>query len=284
MGHGIRTRENRTRLSVHALAVTEEQALARGVVLVEDASLPHETLVHQRRVADLHTRSDDKIRTLDTAAEPYRSRFVGIDRSVLEAADTGQFGKIADLDILDRTAVEDAYVVADVAMIGSLRLGVLVDAALQLMNHRRAVTVKRQDIRQAGGELIENRNLPSAAFVHHRHANLVAERRLAVHEDGVDVLDTGVVADVIVGDIVMDVIEVRIIAHFAVMQSGVIDARMDLQPTRQSYLPFESSQTVMTGETGVMHVLRVERFRHLYLRPVLRRAALCLQLRDLLSR
>ena len=169
-------------------------------------------------------------------------------------------------------------------MIGSLRFRVLVDAALQLMNHRRTVTVEGEDIRQAGGELIENRNLPSAAFVHHRHAHSVSERRLAVHEDGVDVLDTGVVADVIVGDIVMDVIEVRIIAHFAVMQSGVIDARMDLQPTRKRDLACKDTQTVVAGETGVTHVERVERFRHLYLRPVLRRAALCLQLRDFRAR
>ena len=82
----------------------------------------------------------------------------------------------------------------------------------------------------------------------------------------------------------MDVIEVRIVAHFAVMQSGVIDARMDFQPTRKRDLPFESSQTVMTGETGVMHVARIKILRHLYLRPVLRGAALCLQLRNLLLR
>ena len=54
VGHGIRTCEDRTGLSVHALTIREEQTLARRVVLVEDASLPHEALVHQRRVADLH--------------------------------------------------------------------------------------------------------------------------------------------------------------------------------------------------------------------------------------
>ena len=58
------------------------------------------------------------------------SCFVGVDGSVLEAADTGQFGIIADLDVLDTTAVENAHVGAYISMIGSLLLSVRFDLSL----------------------------------------------------------------------------------------------------------------------------------------------------------
>ena len=46
--HGIWSGEDSTCLAVHALAVTEEQALTCRIVFVEDTTLTDKTLVHQR--------------------------------------------------------------------------------------------------------------------------------------------------------------------------------------------------------------------------------------------
>ena len=145
------------------------------------------------------------------------SCFVGVDGSVLEAADTGQFGIIADLDVLDTTAVEDAHVGAYISMVGSLLLSVRFDLSLQLLDHLRPMTVEGEDICETCAQFVEDRNLPSASFVHDRYTHSVSERAGTIDEDSVDVLDTGVVADIVVGDVVMDIIEVRLVAHFAVM-------------------------------------------------------------------
>ena len=86
--HGIRTGEDRTGLSVHTLAVGEEQTLPCRIVFVKDTSLTHKALVYQRAVPDLHTRSNNEIRALDTTGQTHRCRLVGVDRAVLQTTHT----------------------------------------------------------------------------------------------------------------------------------------------------------------------------------------------------
>ena len=117
--------------------------------------------------------------------------------------------------------------VTDVSVIGGMLLCVRINEALDLMNHLRTVTVEREDIRQTGTQLVEDRDLTSAAFVHHRYTHAVAERAAAVHKDRVHVLDAGVAADVVIGDVVVDVVQMAVVAHFAVMQRGIVDTRVD---------------------------------------------------------
>ena len=152
------------------------------------------------------------------------------------------------------------------------------------MNHLRAVTIERQDICQTGTQFIKNRYLTATTFVHHRHAHPISESSTTIHEDGVNILDTGVVTDMIIGYIIMDVIEVAVVAYLAVMQRSMIDTRMDLQSTRQRYLTRKNTQLVMPRESSITHELRVERFGYFHLRPVLSCTPLCLQLRNLRTR
>ena len=206
VGHGVRSCEDRASLSVHTLAVREEKALARRVVFVENRALTYEALVHEGGVTDLYARSEDEIDTLHAAAEANRSELVGVDRSVLETTHAAQLGIVADLDVLDASAVQDTYVLADVTVVGSLCLGVRINLALEFRNHLRTMAIERQDIREAGRELVEDRYLTTTAFVHHRNTHTVTERRFAVHEDSVHILDAGLRADGVVGDVVVDVI------------------------------------------------------------------------------
>ena len=148
VSHGIRTGEDRTGLSVHTLAVGEEQTLSRRIVLVKDTTLANKTLVHQCAVSDLHTRSNDEICALDTATQTYRCCLVGVNCSVLETTHTGQFGIVTDPYILDRTAIQDPYVFTDETYFRSPLFCIGIDHLLQGMNHFRAVTIEGQDIRQ----------------------------------------------------------------------------------------------------------------------------------------
>ena len=82
----------------------------------------------------------------------------------------------------------------------------------------------------------------------------------------------------------MDVIEVRLVAHFAVVECGVVDTGMYLQSARQLYLTAESADLVVAREIGVTHVARVEVLRHLYVCPVVGFATLRFELRNLCAR
>ena len=148
--YGVWPGEDGACLSVHTLTVAEEQTLASRVVLVKDTALPHKAFVHQRTVAYLNARSYDEIHTFDTAPKTDRRMLVGVDRTVFQPAHSHQFGEIAYLHILDRTAVQDPHMVAYIAHLGSLALCIFINQPFHLMNHLRAVAVERQYIRQAG--------------------------------------------------------------------------------------------------------------------------------------
>ena len=125
------------------------------------------------------------------------------------------------------------HIITDITVVGSVSFSVRINLALQFMNHLRTVAIQRQYVRETGAQLIENRNLTTAAFVHHRHTDAVTERRPAIHQNGIHILDAGVVADMVVGDIVVDVVQVALVAHFAVVQHGVVDSRVHFDAARQ---------------------------------------------------
>ena len=243
---GIWSGKDSARLTVHSLAVAEEKALARRVVLVENTALPHETLVHQRTVADLHAGGDNEIRALDATAQANGCIAIAVDRTVLEAADTSQLGVIAYPHVFDGSAVEDTHVRAYLAVIRSLRLRVGINHRLHRVNHLGTMAVEGQYIRQAGAQFVEDRDLASTALVHYRHAYAVAEGGTTVHEHRVDVLDTGVVADTVVGNVVVDIENMHIVAYLAVVDSGVVDTRMHAQSSGQFELAVEHPQDIMS--------------------------------------
>ena len=181
VGHGVRSCEDGARFSVHSLTVAKEETFARRVVLVEDTALPNKALVYQGRVAYFNTRSNNEIGTFDAATQANRSRFIRIESTVFQTTHAVQFRIIADADILYTAAVQDSYMIADKAVVRSLRLRVRIYLPLQLMNHRRTMTIKRQNIRQTGAQFVENRYLATTAFVHHLYAYAVAERGTAIH-------------------------------------------------------------------------------------------------------
>ncbi len=86
--HGVRSGKDSAGLTVHALAVREEQTLARRIVFVEDTTLAHEAFIDQRTIAYLHTRADDEINAFHTTSQAHRSGLIGVDRTILQPTHT----------------------------------------------------------------------------------------------------------------------------------------------------------------------------------------------------
>ncbi len=278
VGHGVRTGKYRAGLAVHTLAVTKEQTLAGRVVLVEDTSLAYEALIHQRRVADRHTAADDEVGALDARTQFDGSGGVGLHRTVLQSADAREHGMVADAGVLDRSAVEDAHVLAYLAHRGALTIGVLVNHPFQRADQCRTVTVERHDVCQAGGKAVEDRYLTSPTLVHHGYAYAITECRLTVHEDSVDILDTRTASDAVVGDIVVDIVESHIVAQLYVVEHGVVDAGIYGDATGQFECALKATHLDGTGEAHLAYAVGRETFAYQHLAPVLRIAALLTQL------
>ena len=157
-------------------------------------------------------------------------------------------------------------------------LGVVVHHLLQRLDEHRAVAVERHHVGEAGTQTVEDRYLAAATLVHHRHAHTVAKSGLAVHEDGVHVLDTSVVADAVVGNVVVDIVEVHVIAYLAVVQYGMLNAGMHAQPAGEFKLAIEHTHLHRAGELHIANESSVKAVFHPHLAPVLCRAALRYQL------
>ena len=112
MGYRVGTSEDSACLAVHTLAVAKEERLACGIVFVEDTALPHKALIHQRGVANLHTRRDDEIGAFHAAAQLHGCGSIRIDGAVLQARHAHQLCVVANAHILDTAAVEDTDMVA----------------------------------------------------------------------------------------------------------------------------------------------------------------------------
>ena len=275
----VRTGKDSACLAVHALAVAEKERFACRVVLVEDTTLPDEALVHQRRVAYLHARGDDEIGAFHAAAQLHGCGSIRIDGAVLQARHAHQLCVVANAHILDTAAVEDTNIVAYRAHRVGLRLCVIVHHLLQCLYHHGAVAIERHHIGEARTQTVKDRNLSAPALVHHGHTHTVAESGLAVHEDGVHILDTGVVANTVVSDVVVDIVEVHIVAYLAVVEHGMLYAGMHTQPAREGKLAVEHAHLHRAGELHIAHESSVKAVFHPHLAPVLCRAALRYQLR-----
>ena len=128
----------------------------------------------------------------------------------------------------------------------------------------RTMAVERQNIRQVCTQVVEDRNLSSSAFVHHRHLNAVTETALAVHQYRIHILDTSVRAYAVVGDIIVYIIKVAVVAYAAVMQHGVENTGMHLDASGQVYLTLEYTHLNRAGEMYILHPARVKTFCHFH--------------------
>ena len=143
-----------------------------------------------------------------------------------------------------------------------------------------AVAIEREYIGKRGGEAVKDRYLSTAAFIHHRHTHSVAESCFPVHKNRVDVFYAGVIANVVVGNIVMDIIQMTIIAYGAVVNHRVPYTRMYFHPARERDRAAEKPKPYLAGKACMVYVFRLKAVFDEYGLPVCCGAALR---RELLS-
>ena len=66
--------------------------------------------------------------------------------------------------------------------------------------------------------------LTPARLIEDRDLDAVAEGRLAIDEDGIDVADEGLFTDGVVGDIVIDVLDAAVVADLDIVQVGIVES------------------------------------------------------------
>ena len=247
-------------------------------MLIKDTTLSHKAFIHQCRVVNLHTRADNEIRALNTRTQLHRSKTVGVNRTVLKARRPHNHRIVADAHVLDAATIEDVHIIAYGTEVSSLLFGIIVNTLLKIGNHLRTVTIERQHISQTRGQFVEDRNLATTTFIHHRYTHAVTESCLAIHQDSVHVLDTRLFTDAVVSDVVVDIVQMAVVIYFHVVQRRVEDTGVHLQTAWQRNLLVKSTKLAMTRKTGIFHIVSAESVSHFHVRPVLSHTVLRLQL------
>ena len=171
--------------------------------------------------------------------------------------------------------------VADAAPVRSVLLGIEVRDFLQACRQHGAVAIEGHDVGNVGGQFVVDGHFTSAGLVQHGHFHAVAEGGSAFHQDAVHVLNEGVVADVIVGDVVLYVFDAAIVSHRYVVQGHVAQGGVLLDAAGQGEFSFEHAQADVAAEARMVHMVGGEAFGHTHSLPVVGQAGLGLQAGDL---
>ena len=112
------------------------------------------------------------------------------------------------------------------------------------------VAVEGHHVGLVGGEPVIDHHFPAAGLVQDGDFDAVAEGRDAVGQDDVDVLDEGVVADPVVGDIVLDVLDAAVVADLDVAQGRVVEAGVLADAAGEFELGLEDAEADVSVEAG----------------------------------
>ncbi len=281
--NGVRTSKNGGRLAVHALAIGKKERIERRIVLVHDTALSHETARNQRAIGYRHARRENEIFALHARTD-FDGRFgIAIERTIFQFRCAANLGIIANAHIFQHAAVDYSHIATNFANGRFLAFGISIDAFLQIVDHRVIVAIKRENIGQMRRKSIENGNFATAALVHHRHTHTVAKGAWLVNYNHIGVFDVGVVTDVVIGYVVVNFANADIVIDRNIVQPRFADARMRWESARQKKSFLESSETDIPREFHFGNMFGRKAIDHFDVAPIVGSAAVCLQLRNLLS-
>ena len=249
--HGEWAGEDRAGLAILALAIAEEQRVGGGVVMPQVARLPDETAGQSGAVLNGGTARDDEVVTNHAMADVYGIELVAVDRSVLQTPGALNLAIIADTHILDVTGIDDLYVMTDRAHVGCILFGIAGNDSLEVLDQLRAMAIETKHIGLVGGKAVVDRHLAATGLVQYRDLNIVSERRVPIYQDNIHVLYQRVVANTVVGDVILDVLDQAVVADLHVVQVGFSDTGMLTDATRQGKFLVERAQPDRPAELGL---------------------------------
>ena len=259
---------------MESLAVGEKERVCGGVLLADLAGLADEATVDHRSLGDLATGGDDEVARHHVRAQLHWSVLVTVHATVEQLSATVRLRAVAKFHVHDLPAVADHDGVADVPHVRGDAFGIFSRQFLEVVCQLRAVAVERHHVGGMGGEQVEDRHLTSATLVQGSDHGSVTKRTLLRHRHHIHVLDVRIVTDLVVGDVVAHTSDVDVVAHDAVVERGVRDARMAGYAALQIICFIEGSHPDLSREDGESNPRGVKAVRHLNIVPIIRITAL----------
>ena len=91
---------------------------------------------------------------------------------------------------------------------------------------------------------------------------------MAIHQDDIYILNKGIMPYLIIGNIILYILNVAVVAHRYIVQSSIIQSGMFFYPSCQCKFFLKNAQSHFSGETGVMNIIRMKIIGHFYTTPI----------------
>ena len=111
------------------------------------------------------------------------------------------------------------------------------------------MTVERHDICLLGGEAVIDGYFTAPGLVENRNFNAIAERRLAVADDDIDIFDESVVSDAVIGNIIVNSLYAAVVTHFDVVKRNMVQSGMLFHASGELELLVKGSEPDIPRET-----------------------------------
>ena len=209
---------------------------------------------------------------------------VAVDAAVLEPACTFDLAALPYLDVLDVARVDDDGARTDGAHGGCHRRDIVADETAHPADKLGPVAVERHDIGLLGGEAVIDGDLAASGLVQDRDLDAVAERRLAVADDDIDIFDESIVPDAVIGNIIVDTLDAAVVTDLDVVQGDVVQSGMLFHASRKLELLVKGPEPDVTRKTGGNDVVRGKTVRDHDTSPFGGLAQLPFKLSDLFGR
>jgi hypothetical protein len=194
--------------------------MGKGTGLPDEATRERRATLHPR------ARGDDEVGTDDAIAQRDGCLSDAIDTTVVEATCPDDLCIVADLDVGDIPNVRDMGMGADRPVRGSKAVDIAHDELTEALDELGSVPVHRHEVGFVCRELIIAEHLTPTGLIEDRDLYPIAEGSLPLDEDGIDVADEGLLADGVIGDIVIDMLDTAVVPHLYIVQVGIVEARM----------------------------------------------------------
>ena len=249
--------------------------------MAQFARLPHKATGQHGAVIDMRTAGDDEVVTNHSMTDIDRRLLAAVDAAVSQSA-RARYGRIvAHAYIFNCTAIHQGDVCTQRTAVGGMFVAVIIGNLLHPCRQLWAVAIERHDVGLMGREFIVHRDLSPTRFIEHSHLHAITEARHTVHQEQIDMLNTGMVTNLVVGNVVLHMLNAAIIAYGDVMKGNMTDTGVLLHPTGKREGIIKGAQAHLTAKVYMVHIVGAEILRHQHLIPILCMAHLCLQLLQL---
>ena len=138
------------------------------------------------------------------------------------------------------------------------------------------MTVQRQYVGLMRWQLVVNEYFTPSCFIKNCRLYPITESSKPVHQNDIHILNEGIITDLIISNVVLNVFNAAVIPYCHIVQSYMTQSGMFPDASRQCKFSIKYTQFHFSRKTGVMNVLTIKPLCNWYISPIISQTRLAL--------